>query len=157
MPINLDALYASLKRNNKRSLNLYESRSLSICIGFLGTPEYDVVTMTVTIIKNGLKQKAMEPVLFSKTIGKIENWLYDIKEKHDKIFDDLLFAPTAKVLPRNWYSLLVSHRVFFIPEDIMWETIGSLLSLDHLEELEDLGIRVTAFVDTDKNYMTLKL
>lgn len=146
-----------ITNNDLHAYNKVSTRDLALCFNFLQIPDTSTVVMTVTVMKNKIKKNALEPVSFAKVMSCIEDSLSDTmwKLQNTSIKDvDLpeYFVGIKSQLTSEWYVKLCCHRVFFIPEEALFEVLGGLFNQDKIRVIKSNFIsEVSVFVNTD-NY-----
>lgn len=146
-PEMLVPVFKKLKENKLKAYNHVHTQNLSMCINFLGT-EQDTITMTLTIMKERRKKNSLDPREFAVALSLLEKWLDEIDVQYS-VNEYPFFTPFRNQLPVSWYKYLECHRVFFIPKELLWQTIGHLFTSDNIARLQKTGLsEISVFVDT---------
>lgn len=153
---NIKNWFNIISKNEIHAYNKVSNRGLAICFNFLQIPDTHTVVMTITVMKNGIKKNSLDPASFAKLMNCIENSLsnaeYDyMGHTNDTGYTEAEhFKNMKSQLTSQWYITLCCHRVLFIPECGLWETIKSLFSQDNIRIMKNNCIEeVAVYVNTE--------
>ena len=156
-PEMLVPVFNELRKNKVKAYNYTHTQNLSMCINFLGTENQDTVIMTLTIMKQRKKKNSLDPREFAVALSLLEKWLDEVDAQYS-VNKYPFFTPFRNQLPVSWYKYLECHRVFFLPKELLWQTIGHLFTSDNLAQLQDTGLsEISIFVDTSEHEGSLNL
>ena len=148
--------------NKTKAYNKVTTNKLALCFNFLQIPDTKVIVMTMTVMKNKSKKNAMHPTFFSKLLFCIEQQLLDTQceeasfEESSEL-EQYFFSSMKSKLSNRWYSQLNCHRIFFIPDTSLWNTINTVFHKNTIQMIREVGIsEVSVFIDTDNHDCNMK-
>lgn len=142
--------------NDLHAYNKVNTRDLAICMNFIQIPDTETVAITITVMKNKVKKNSLPPLSFAKIMSAIEEALETAGEEwydHNTVISNNekeYFVNVKSELDNQWYIQLCCHRVFFIPEDGLWETIKNLFNQDVIGKMKENDVdEVSVFINTE--------
>ena len=151
---NIKNWFCNIVNNELHAYNRVSNRDLSICFNFLQIPDTTTIVMTIAIMKNKVKKNSLNPTNFAKVMSCIESSIEEVywqecsdKEKIPKE----CFVSTNKMIDNQWYVQLCCHRLFFIPEEMLFPTIKHLFTQENIRTLKNNDLKeVAVLVNTDQ-------
>lgn len=144
----LNKIYTILKSNHITAYNYMPSKQIGVCVNFIeiaGTGHLDanngtnVVVVAISVMKDKKRKIALNSVMFSKFMTRIENTLSTFREHHD-YHGTMYFTSLYGEVGDKWYTLLNCHRVFLIPKHHLNEAVEEMFSGDNIDAFNQYGI-----------------
>ena len=123
-----------IKKNHITAFNYSRSNNSSVCFNFIELPNTKDVILTVTMMKNKKKTISLDSKSFAKAMGIIESRLDNLLSEEDCDFP--YFSSIHNQLNRGIYHSLKCHRMFVIPEYLLFDTVKVLSSVNAMEQLK---------------------
>lgn len=153
---NLRNLIDSMRKEKIRAKNKVRTSGLALCFNCLQVPHTDMIAITLTVMCNKRKKNALHPSYFAKIMRVIEQELNDISKNYD-IKCDLCCRSLNMSINPIWYQYLDCHRLFFVPENILWVTLGRLFNQSNTEVIHESGIQeISVNVQTNNSDCIIK-
>lgn len=141
-----------ISKNDIHAYNKVSSRDLAVCFNFLQIPDTDTIVMTLSVMKNRIKKNSLDPKSFARLLSCVEDGLLNTLEECETETKEEHFRNIKSQLSSQWYINLCCHRVFFIPEIEIWNTIKNLFNQDTIRTLKSNGIEEVALYVNTNNY-----
>lgn len=147
----------SIKNSRLSANNISKKSGICLCFNFIEIPESDtdypggVAVLTVSVMKDGARKNALNPQIFAQIMSGLEENLSFLAES-EGIFDIRLCTPTHSELPKNWYTTLGCHRVFFIPIELIWKLIPMITTRQNMYWYSGKSIELLTLVLQTSSY-----
>ena len=124
--------------------NTSSTEGPTLCFNFIEVPDTSGSILTVAILKDGFKRRALEPSDFSSVMRTIErSW-------------DGYEVVAGRGMDSSWFRMLNCQRFFFIPTNLIFTIIRSLFTIQNMDEWWRHGVtEVTGMVKTESHSLKI--
>lgn len=139
----------AIKEQEIHAVNKCNVEGLSLCFNFIEIPESNgIVALTLSVLNDGHRRNAMNPISFARIMNDIEGSLYNVAEI-GKVENPLCCCSVVSKIDKDWYRFIRAHRVFFITKETLWVAIKEIFDSHGIECFKNEDVAgVSVYVNT---------